>query len=194
MNISLPIPEIKLITKQFVWVPFDISKKCSIHKFTIKGHESIKNLRKYLMCEILSQQDLCNDENKFEIVLIYKDQIHRLMCDSNMAIGLQNQDLHLFLFEIEDKAHKDVLSFEEGDENNQSILLNEIHRRYNRNFLMSFLNIQIVNHQMQQIEDDETFFPRLSVLNLDSTLIEIHLTIFSQLKYIFTRFLELKDQ
>ena len=40
------------------------------------------------------------------------------MCDSNMAIGLQNQDLHLFLFEIEDKAHKDVLSFEEGDENN----------------------------------------------------------------------------
>ena len=47
---------------------------------------------------------------------------------------------------------------------------------------------------MQQIEDDETFFPRLSVLNLDSTLIEIHLTIFSQLKYIFTRFLELKDQ
>lgn len=59
---------------------------------------------------------------------------------------------------------------------------------------MSFLNIQIVNHQMQQIEDDETFFPRLSVLNLDSTLIEIHLEIFSQLKYIFTRFLELKDQ
>ena len=141
MNISLPIPEIKLITKQFVWVPFDISKKCSIHKFTIKGHESIKNLRKYLTCEILSQQDLCNDENKFEIVLIYKDQIHRLMCDSNMAIGLQNQDLHLFLFEIDDKAHRDVLSFEEGDDTNQSILLNEIHRRYNRNFLMSFLNI-----------------------------------------------------
>jgi ubiquitin C-terminal hydrolase len=31
MNISLPIPEIKLITKYFIWVPADVSQKCSMH-------------------------------------------------------------------------------------------------------------------------------------------------------------------
>ena len=55
MNISLPIPEIKLITKQFVWVPLDISKRCSVHRFTIKGHESIKNLRHFIFKEILEK-------------------------------------------------------------------------------------------------------------------------------------------
>lgn len=40
------------------------------------------------------------------------------MSDTNMAIGLQLQDLHLFLFEINAKAHKDVLSIEEGDDTN----------------------------------------------------------------------------
>lgn len=53
-QIILPIPEIKLITKQFVWVPLDIEKRCSVHKFTIKGHESIINLRKYLVSEVLA--------------------------------------------------------------------------------------------------------------------------------------------
>jgi len=48
MNISLPIPEIKLVTTQFVWVPVDIKKRCSIHQFSIKGHETIANLRRYL--------------------------------------------------------------------------------------------------------------------------------------------------
>jgi ubiquitin C-terminal hydrolase len=41
MNISLPIPEIKLVEIVFVWVPYNIEKKCSIHSFTIKSHESI---------------------------------------------------------------------------------------------------------------------------------------------------------
>lgn len=68
MNISLPIPEIKLITKHFIWVPADINKRCSVHKFTIKGHETIKNFRKYIFDEILSKQLLCSNENGFEIV------------------------------------------------------------------------------------------------------------------------------
>jgi len=52
MNISLPIPEIKLLKIGFVWVPYNIEKKCSIHIFTIKNHETIKNLRRYLTNEI----------------------------------------------------------------------------------------------------------------------------------------------
>ena len=91
MMISLPIPEIKLISKQFVWVPYDIKQKCSVHKFVIKGHESIKNLRKYIVNEILSQHGLCYDENGFEIVQIQQDKIKRIMCNINQAIGLQNQ-------------------------------------------------------------------------------------------------------
>jgi len=39
MNISLPIPEIKLITKSVFWVPFDTSKKCVLSEFTIKSHK-----------------------------------------------------------------------------------------------------------------------------------------------------------
>lgn len=61
MNISLPIPEMLLTQINFVWVPYDISKKCSIHRFTIKNHESFKNLRKYLTNEIFSKLGLCKD-------------------------------------------------------------------------------------------------------------------------------------
>ena len=61
MNISLPIPEMLLTQINFVWVPYDIYKKCSIHKFTIKNHESFKNLRKYLTNEIFSKLGLCKD-------------------------------------------------------------------------------------------------------------------------------------
>lgn len=75
MNISLPIPEIKMISKHFIWVPHDFSQKCSIHKFTIKSHESIKNLRKYLTDEILDKQGICNDKDLFEIVLISQDKV-----------------------------------------------------------------------------------------------------------------------
>lgn len=46
MNISLPIPEIKLIERDYFWVPFDTSKKCVKYSFNMKTHEPIKNLRK----------------------------------------------------------------------------------------------------------------------------------------------------
>jgi hypothetical protein len=61
MNISLPIPEIKLTEIIFVWVPYDISKKCSVHRFTIKTHESFINLRKYLTNEIFRKLGLCQN-------------------------------------------------------------------------------------------------------------------------------------
>jgi ubiquitin carboxyl-terminal hydrolase 4/11/15 len=48
-NISLPIPELKLINQSFTWVPYEVGKECSIHDFQIKSTESIPNLRKYLV-------------------------------------------------------------------------------------------------------------------------------------------------
>ena len=62
MNISLPIPEFKLISKAFVWVPYSTASKASMHTFTIKSHESIGNLRKYLTAETLKQVGLCSDD------------------------------------------------------------------------------------------------------------------------------------
>jgi hypothetical protein len=43
------------------------------------------------------------------------------------------------------------------------------------------------------IVDSESYFPRLTYLNLDVSLIQIHLQIFERLKFIFSRFLELRD-
>jgi len=36
MNITLPIPEVKLIIKKFFWIPFDTSKRNIQYKFSIK--------------------------------------------------------------------------------------------------------------------------------------------------------------
>lgn len=48
MSVSLPIPEIKLVEKEYFWVPFDTSQKCVRHYFTFKSHEPIKHLRKFI--------------------------------------------------------------------------------------------------------------------------------------------------
>ena len=63
MNISLPIPALNNIEKVFVWVPYGVHQKSSLHTFKIKSHESVRNLRKYLTTEILSQIGLCNELN-----------------------------------------------------------------------------------------------------------------------------------
>jgi hypothetical protein len=48
MSISLPIPEIKLVEKEYFWVPYDTSKRCIKGFFRFKSHEQIKSLRKYI--------------------------------------------------------------------------------------------------------------------------------------------------
>jgi len=48
MSISLPIPEIKIIEKEYFWVPYDTKKKCVKSYFRFKSHEQIKNLRKLI--------------------------------------------------------------------------------------------------------------------------------------------------
>jgi ubiquitin carboxyl-terminal hydrolase 4/11/15 len=48
MSISLPIPEIKLVEKDYFWVPYDTSKRCIKSSFKFKSHEQIKNLRRAL--------------------------------------------------------------------------------------------------------------------------------------------------
>ena len=45
MNISLPIPEMKMIQKQFFWVPSDTSSRGILHTFNIKSHKLFKHLK-----------------------------------------------------------------------------------------------------------------------------------------------------
>jgi hypothetical protein len=64
MSISLPIPEIKILEKEYFWVPFDTQKKCVKHSFSFKSHEPIKNLRKFI-----GKKFHVNKE-QFEIVMV----------------------------------------------------------------------------------------------------------------------------
>ena len=76
---------------------------------------------------------------------------------------------------------------------------------------MTILNFEIINYGFNfdkkstskpsgkknsdevNIVDSESYFPRLAYLNLNDSLIQIHLQIFEKLKFIFSRFLELRD-
>ena len=73
---------------------------------------------------------------------------------------------------------------------------------------MSILNFEIIDYgfsfkdpralrgqSSEEIEtiERETYFPRLTFLNLDDSMIDVHLRVFSHLKFLFTRFLELRD-
>jgi ubiquitin carboxyl-terminal hydrolase 4/11/15 len=48
MNITLPIPEVKLILKNFYWIPFDTSKRNILYKFSIKSHLQIRSLKEFI--------------------------------------------------------------------------------------------------------------------------------------------------
>lgn len=48
MSISLPIPEIKIVERDYFWVPYNTSKRCIKGSFRFKSHEQIKSLRKYI--------------------------------------------------------------------------------------------------------------------------------------------------
>lgn len=67
MSISLPIPEIKIVEKDYYWVSYDTSKRCMKNTFKFKSHEQIKNLRKY----IAQMHDVHPEQ--FEIVAILDD-------------------------------------------------------------------------------------------------------------------------
>ena len=60
------------------------------------------------------------------------------------------------------------------------------------------VNIQFLSYQPEKKENTqampETIFPRIQQVDLDCNLIEFHLEVFQHIRYIFTRFLQLKEQ
>ena len=67
MSISLPIPEIKIVEKDFFWVPFNTKLRCVRYSFKLKSHEPIKNLRKYI------GRAMDVPPESFELVLVLDD-------------------------------------------------------------------------------------------------------------------------
>ena len=63
-NITLPIPEIRLIQKQFFWVPFDPSKRSVLYNFSIKSHKQINHLKEFI------GEAFNVNKHSFDIVLI----------------------------------------------------------------------------------------------------------------------------
>ena len=103
MNISLPIPEIRLIQKQLFWVPFDPSKRCVLYNFSIKSHKQINHLK-----EVVGEAFKVN-KHSFDIVLIQDDQIRRILPKYELMSVLTNTSLAgttIFAFEIEPGALK----------------------------------------------------------------------------------------
>lgn len=115
------------------------------------------------------------------------------------------------MFEIESKALPEVEESKteeqfDGGETNLPVK-QEIDSRIKPNFILTLLNFEIIDYGFEHIRqpravtssdeikfvDKETYFPRLSYLCLDDSLIDIHLQIFQQLKFLFSRFLELRD-
>ena len=103
MNISLPIPEIKLIQKQFFWVPFDPSKRCVLFNFSIKSHKQINNLKEFI------GNSFNINKHSFDIVLIQDDAVRRILPKYELLSVLSNNSLSastIVAFETDPRALK----------------------------------------------------------------------------------------
>ena len=103
MNISLPIPEIKLIQKQFFWVPFDPSKRCVLYNFSIKSHKQINNLKEFI------GNSFNINKHSFDIVLIQDDAVRRILPKYELLSVLSNNSLSastIVAFETDPRALK----------------------------------------------------------------------------------------
>lgn len=108
-----------------------------------------------------------------------EEAIHRLFSDRNEVADLNVcPDSHLFIYELPKKT-------------SQAQERHEILKRVSDNSLTIMMNMATVDFPSGKAE---AVFPRLLVLNLDATLIQVHVAIFAHIKHIFTRFLELKEQ
>ena len=101
MNITLPIPEVKIITKQFFWIPYDQSKRKICFTFAIKSHLQIRHLK-----EFISNTFKVN-KYAFDLVLVQDDQVMRILPKYELMTVLSNPVLlkaTIFAFETNPKA------------------------------------------------------------------------------------------
>jgi hypothetical protein len=95
MSVSLPIPEIKIVEKEYYWVPWETSKRCVKGWFRLKSHEQVKKLRKLIagLHEVSQEQ--------FELVVIQDDQVRRILPRYEQVNALSPNNI--FIFAVETK-------------------------------------------------------------------------------------------
>lgn len=104
MNISLPIPEIRLIQKQFFWVPYDPSKRSILFNFSIKSHKQINHLKEFI------GEAFKVNKHSFDIVLVQDDQVRRILPKYELMSVLNNTSLAgttIFAFETDPQSLKE---------------------------------------------------------------------------------------
>src|SRR3569833_2950649 len=90
MSVSLPIPEIKTVEKDYYWVPFDVKQKCVKHSFIMKSHDEIKTLRK------LIGKSFEVNPYSFEIVIIQDDEVKRILPKYELVGNINEKNRHIF--------------------------------------------------------------------------------------------------
>lgn len=93
MSVSLPIPEIKIVEKQFYWVPCDTSKKCLLDSFKFKSLEQIKTLRKYIA------QSFDVHQEQFELIIIQDEEVKRILPRYEQISSLNVNNIFIFAME-----------------------------------------------------------------------------------------------
>lgn len=83
-----------------------------------------------------------------------------------------------------------------NDADSRRNIQEEIFHRIKAKKLPVIMNFQFLNysHDKKEQQPLETIFPRIKQVNLDCNLIQFNLEVFKHIKFIFTRFLQLKEQ
>ena len=110
------------------------------------------------------------------MALVKNEQIERVFSDKNQVADISNNS-HLFLYELPETKKPS------GTEKH------ELLQRLDEGHLPVIANMATVDFPSGHAEP---IYPRLMAVKLDQTLIQVHLAIFSHIKHIFTRFLEIK--
>ena len=151
-QISLPIPQLTLMSKVLTWVPYAVSEKSSMHLVTIKSHESIRNFRKYLTQDTLSKMGLSDRKNGFEIALVKDEHVHRVLSDGNEVSDIESVcDSFLFVYELPPVTQP-------------SSQRHEMLQRISHNKLSAVCNISVIDYPRRE---RTLMFPRFLVVSLD---------------------------
>ena len=79
MNITLPIPEMRLIQKQYFWVPADVSEECILHSFQIRSHKTVKHLKSMIAKTFQTKR------KDLQICLVQDNQIRRILPNDELV-------------------------------------------------------------------------------------------------------------
>lgn len=79
MNITLPIPEIRVVSKQYFWVPQDTSEESVLHSFSIKSHKLVNELKAIIGAAFNTRR------KNIQLLLVQDNQIRRILLNTELV-------------------------------------------------------------------------------------------------------------